>query len=298
MVSIRRIPGLVVLLLLFAVAASAQHTNATAITITDCPNPCPASGQPATLYPSPITVSGEVGVVQRVSVTLQRLQPRLPCRRRLPAGLAVGPQDRDHVRLRRGLARRLEHQRHARRLRAAARPVHRDRQYRRPVRHGHLSSGQLRHDRLFPAPAPGRSVHLHAFRIQRRQPRTARGTCTSSTTPTSTAAAISGGWTITFDVRPPPPAAGDILISEFRTRGAGTTPPGSDGSADEFIELYNNTDSAITIIDASRAPTRPRPRVPAGASPGRRAQPKPPSRFSADAHRRPGRSRWHRAAIS
>ena len=40
------------------------------------------------------------------------------------------------------------------------------------------------------------------------------------------------------------------VISEFRTRGAGTTPPGSDGSADEFIEIYNNTDQNITIIDA------------------------------------------------
>jgi hypothetical protein len=60
---------------------------------------------------------------------------------------------------------------------------------------------------------------------------------------------ISGGWTITFDVRPPPPAAGQILISEFRTRGAGTTPPASNGSADEFIELYNNSDQSVTIID-------------------------------------------------
>src|SRR5262245_8509708 len=47
-----------------------SFTNATAITLTDCPNPCPASGQAASLYPSPITVSGEVGVVQRVSVTI------------------------------------------------------------------------------------------------------------------------------------------------------------------------------------------------------------------------------------
>ena len=61
---------------------------------------------------------------------------------------------------------------------------------------------------------------------------------------------IGGGWTLTLGVRPPPPAAGQILISEFRTRGAGTTPPGSDGSADEFIELYNNTSQSITIIDA------------------------------------------------
>src|SRR5262245_32671420 len=41
--------------------AATSFTNATPITITDCPNPCPASGQAASLYPSPITVSGEVG---------------------------------------------------------------------------------------------------------------------------------------------------------------------------------------------------------------------------------------------
>ena len=64
---------------------------------------------------------------------------------------------------------------------------------------------------------------------------------------------------MTLDTRPVPPAAGDILITEFRTRGAGTTPPGSDGSADEFIEIYNNTDASITIIDATPGadPTSP-----------------------------------------
>ncbi|MCM3872514.1 MAG: hypothetical protein ND895_17660, partial [Pyrinomonadaceae bacterium] len=59
-------------------AVAASFTNATAITITDCPNPCPASGQAASLYPSPITVSGEVGVIQRVSVTLNGLSHAFP----------------------------------------------------------------------------------------------------------------------------------------------------------------------------------------------------------------------------
>jgi len=61
---------------------------------------------------------------------------------------------------------------------------------------------------------------------------------------------ISGGWTLTFQNRPAAPTAGQVLINEFRARGVGTAPPTSDGSADEFIELYNNTDSSITIIDA------------------------------------------------
>src|SRR5947207_7440699 len=40
---------------------AASYTNSTAITITDCPSPCPASGQAASLYPSPLTAAGEVG---------------------------------------------------------------------------------------------------------------------------------------------------------------------------------------------------------------------------------------------
>ncbi|GAG06624.1 unnamed protein product, partial [marine sediment metagenome] len=61
-----------------AALAATSFTNATAITITDCPNPCPASGQAASLYPSPITVSGQSGVVQRVSVTLNGLSHAFP----------------------------------------------------------------------------------------------------------------------------------------------------------------------------------------------------------------------------
>lgn len=56
---------------------------------------------------------------------------------------------------------------------------------------------------------------------------------------------IAGGWTLNIDNGPiPAPAPGDILISEFRTRGPG-------GVADEFIELYNNTNNQITVIDAT-----------------------------------------------
>lgn len=41
-----------------------------------------------------------------------------------------------------------------------------------------------------------------------------------------------------------PTAPGSVLISEFRLRGAG-------GADDEFVELYNNTDSEITVADAN-----------------------------------------------
>jgi autotransporter-associated beta strand protein len=41
-----------------------------------------------------------------------------------------------------------------------------------------------------------------------------------------------------------PVAAGSVVISEFRLRGP-------DGEADEFVEVYNNTDQEITVTDAS-----------------------------------------------
>lgn len=40
------------------------------------------------------------------------------------------------------------------------------------------------------------------------------------------------------------PAAGQVLISEFRQRGPA-------GNFDEFVELYNNTDAAIVVNDAT-----------------------------------------------
>ena len=50
------------------------------------------------------------------------------------------------------------------------------------------------------------------------------------------------------DAAPAPPAAGSVLISEFRFRGptfnAGL---GIDGARDEYVELYNNTDAAINV---------------------------------------------------
>jgi autotransporter-associated beta strand protein len=42
----------------------------------------------------------------------------------------------------------------------------------------------------------------------------------------------------------PPVAAGQVIISEFRLRGPG-------GQYDEFVEVYNNTDSDIVVTDAN-----------------------------------------------
>jgi CSLREA domain-containing protein len=51
------------------------------------------------------------------------------------------------------------------------------------------------------------------------------------------------------------PSAGQIVISEFRLRGpapSGTPAPGNEqGQLDEFIELYNSTESDFVVVDAS-----------------------------------------------
>jgi len=230
-------------------ATAAAYTNSTAITITDCPNPCPASGQAASLYPSPITVSGEVGVVQRVSVTLNGFSHAFPADVDF---LLVSPSGRKSVIMSDF---------------GAGSPgvsninVGIDDYANRPIPStvtGNTGvafvSGTYRPANsgttdLFPAPAPAApyTYTLSAFNGDNPNGVWNLYIIDDANLDGGT---VSGGWTITFDVRPPAPAAGDILISEFRTRGAGTTPPGSDGSADEFIEIYNNTDQNITIIDA------------------------------------------------
>ena len=51
--------------------------------------------------------------------------------------------------------------------------------------------------------------------------------------------AILGSFSIST-AQPPPIQAGQVIISELRLRGP-------NGTADEFIELYNNTNSAIVV---------------------------------------------------
>lgn len=59
------------------------------------------------------------------------------------------------------------------------------------------------------------------------------------------AALITGTFLFTHEVKAqsPPTSSGQVLISEFRLRGPG--PVGTGSARDEYIELYNNTDSAI-----------------------------------------------------
>ena len=229
--------------------AAASFTNATAITITDCPNPCPASGQAASLYPAPITVSGEVGVVERVSVTINGLSHAFPADVDF---LLVSPSGRKSV---------LMSDFGAGSPGVSNINVTLDDYADRPIPStvtgntgvpfvtGSYRPANSGTTDLFPAPAPAAPYTYTLSAFNGDAP---NGTWNLYIIDDANldGGTISGGWTISFDTRPPAPTAGQILITEFRTRGAGTTPPGSDGSADEFIEIYNNTDQNITIIDA------------------------------------------------
>lgn len=230
-------------------APAAAFTNATSITITDCPNPCPASGQAASVYPSPITVSGEVGVIQRVSVTINGFSHAFPADVDF---LLVSPSGRKSV---------LMSDFGAGSPGVSNINVTLDDYADRPVPStvtgttgvpfvtGSYRPANSGTTDLFPAPA---NAAPYTYTLSAFNGDLPNGTWNLYIIDDANldGGTISGGWTITFDVRPPAPTAGQILISEFRTRGAGTTPPGSDGSADEFIEIYNNTDQNITIIDA------------------------------------------------
>lgn len=229
--------------------AATSYTNATSITITDCPNPCPASGQAASLYPSPINVAGEVGVIQRVSITLNGFSHAFPADVDF---LLVSPSGRKAV---------LMSDFGAGSPGVSNINVTLDDYANNPVPStvtgntgvpfvtGTYRPANSGTTDLFPAPAPAAP---YVYTLSAFNGDTPNGTWNLYIIDDANldGGSISGGWTITFDVRPPAPTAGQILISEFRTRGAGTTPPGSDGSADEFIEIYNNTDQSVTIIDA------------------------------------------------
>jgi subtilisin-like proprotein convertase family protein len=245
-------------------AAAQSFSNTTAITITDCPNPCPASGQAASLYPSPITVAGVVGPVQRVSVTLNGLSHAFPSDIDL---LLVSPSGRKSVIMSDFGAGG------AGALGISNIDVTLDDYAQRPVPFtvtgntgNPFVAGSYRPSNsgttdVFPAPAPAGPYTYTLSAFNGSNP---NGTWNLYVIDDANldGGSISGGWSISFDARPPAPTAGQILISEFRTRGEGTAPPTSDGAADEFIELYNNTDQSITIIDAIPGAD---PSVPGGA---------------------------------
>ncbi len=230
-------------------AAAQSFSNATAITITDCPNPCPANGQAASLYPSPIVVSGVAGVVQRVSITLNGYSHAFPADTDF---LLVSPSGRKAVLMSDfGAGSPGVSNVNVTLDDYAARPIPSTVTGNTgvPFVTGNYRPANSGTTDIFPAPAPGGPYQYALSAFNGDSP---NGTWNLYIIDDANldGGSLSGGWNIRFDVRPPPPAPGDLLISEFRTRGLGTTPPGSDGAADEFIELYNNTNDSITLIDA------------------------------------------------
>ncbi len=229
--------------------APTSYSNTTPITITDCPSPCPASGQAASLYPSPITVAGEVGVIQRVSVTLNGLTHAFPSDIDM---LLVSPSGRKVVIMSdfgagspgvSGINVTLDDYANT----PIPSTVTGNTGF--PFVTGSYRPSNSGTTDVFPAPAP---ASPYIYTLSQFNGDTPNGTWSLYIIDDANldGGSLSGGYTLTFDVRPPAPTAGQILISEFRARGIGTAPPTSDGAADEFIELYNNTDQNITIIDA------------------------------------------------
>ncbi len=51
---------------------------------------------------------------------------------------------------------------------------------------------------------------------------------------------IANGWTLNITTEQPPTTAGQLIISEFRTKGP-------NGSSDEFVELYNTTGAPLIV---------------------------------------------------
>ncbi|HVG38553.1 MAG TPA: hypothetical protein VM870_04660 [Pyrinomonadaceae bacterium] len=220
-------------------AVAQSFSNTTPITIND--------GAVATPFPSAITVAGVAGTVQRVSVTLNGFSHPFPSDVDI---LLVSPTGRKSVIMSdagsSGAVSNLS--------------ITLDDYAQRPLpftvtgNTGYpLVSGSYRPSNTNTTDTfPGAPAAPYGYTLSQFNGSNPNGTWNLYVVDqfTPDAGSISGGWTITFDAPPPPPAAGQILISEFRTRGVGTAPPASDGTADEFIELYNNTDSSITIMDA------------------------------------------------
>jgi CSLREA domain-containing protein len=82
-------------------------------------------------------------------------------------------------------------------------------------------------------------------------------TATATDETTNDTSEFSACTTVTVPAPPPEgvPLTGQIIISEFRLRGAaptGTPTPGNaQGQLDEFVEIYNNTDTEIVVSDSS-----------------------------------------------
>jgi CSLREA domain-containing protein len=82
-------------------------------------------------------------------------------------------------------------------------------------------------------------------------------TATATNETTNDTSEFSACTTVTTAAPPPEgvPLAGQIIISEFRLRGPDPDGVGAEtGALDEFIEIYNTTDSDIVVADSSPLP--------------------------------------------
>ncbi|HJR09157.1 MAG TPA: hypothetical protein VJ842_17995 [Pyrinomonadaceae bacterium] len=221
-------------------AVAASFTNPATITIND--------NGAASLYPSNITVAGQTGVVQRVSVTLNSLTHTSATALDI---LLVSPSGRKSIIMSdmvNGAVNNVTFTLDD--YAPLPLPLNQTGTTGFPLTPGVYRPTNSSTGDTFPAPAPAAPYTATLSAFNGDNPNGTWSLYVLDDDANGDSGSIAGGWTITFDARPPAPAPGDILISEFRTRGVGTSPPASDGSADEFFEFYNNTDSSITIVDA------------------------------------------------
>jgi subtilisin-like proprotein convertase family protein len=233
-------------------AVAASFTNPATITIND--------NSVASLYPSNITVVDQTGVVQRVSVTLNNLTHTFASSLDI---LLVSPSGRKSLIMSdmvNGAVNNVTFTLDD--YAPLPLPFNQTGTTGFPLTPGAYRPTNSGVGDPFPAPAPAAPYTATLSAFNGDNPNGTWSLYVLDDDALGDSGSIAGGWTISFDARPPVPAPGQILVNEFRARGVGTSPPSSIGGADEFFELYNNTDSSVTIIDAIPGAD---PTLPAGA---------------------------------
>ncbi len=223
--------------------ANVTFSNTSAITLTDGPTP----PTPANPYPSTINVTGLTGNVAKVTVTINGYNHSFPDDTDMMLVAPNGAKliiwsDVGGSTAASNITITLDD--------AAASPI---------PDAGPLASGTFRPTAVnttdtFPAPAPA-PVHptddaapggtaTFASKFNGMTAAQANGTWSLYIVDdlSGDGGSISGGWSLNITQTAAPLAPGALLISEFRVRGP-------NGANDEFIEIYNNAGSDVTVAD-------------------------------------------------
>jgi uncharacterized repeat protein (TIGR01451 family) len=213
-------------------ATTSSFSNAAAITILDTPRV--GTIAPAAPYPSTIAVAGLTGAVTKVTVTLNNYAHAFPNDVDV---LLVGPGGQKLLLMSDVGGTAAVSNRTITLDDAAAGTIP-----------GGVASGTYRPTNsgtgdTFPAPAPaGPHADPQLLSVFNGQNPNGVWSLYVVDDAATDAGSIGGGWALNISTQSPACCipAGSVLVSEFRFRGNG-------GAADEFVELYNNTDGTITV---------------------------------------------------